>query len=332
MAALEDALQDGDLTRILLYGDAKMRKTWWATRIAELGFNVILCDIDYGFHVTKNLAPEVRKRIFHVDMRAPIDSFKNCGAMTLSWAMTGQVTFYDETERKYARKASIQAEREYVKFDTSRFTSKDVLIVDSWTMLCQHLALADMGVTDPTQVAKLEWDDYQKIRLALDMLISNMMRMNCHIIVIGHAEDWAKRKADAPVKAKPEDAIESIKRQPMSISKPHASTMAKNFTDVLYFSAPNAMLGVQISTKGSDDFAAGSRSIAPGSWKWDDVSFTKFVPQKMLDAVKNNETYSSEAVTMVKGEDALVKPAADAAIPVTGKPTGILNLANRKNT
>ena len=331
MAALEDALQDSDLVRILSYGDAKMRKTWWATRVAELGFNVILCDIDYGFHVTKNLAPEIRKRIFHVDMRGPVDSFKNCGAMTLSWAMTGQVTIYDERLRKYTRKTAIDPDQEYVVFDTSKFTSKDVLIIDSWTQLCQHLALADRSVADPTQVPKLEWDDYQKLRLALDHFLSNAMRLNCHLIVIGHAEDWAKRKADAPAKAKPEDAIESIKRQPMSISRSHASTLAKNFTDVLYFAAANPLIGVQISTKGSDDFAAGSRSKAPGLYKWDDLQFDQFVPQAMLDAVKDNVNYSCEAVKMVKGEEIAVKSQSAAAIHVPGdKPTGILNLTNRK--
>lgn len=326
MAALDQALKESDLVRILAYGASKMRKTWFACKAAELGFNVILCDIDYGFHVAKNLTPEARKRIFHVDMRGPVDGYKNCGAMTLAWAMTGQVTLYDETERKYARRTGLDPDKKYVKFDFSKATSRDILIIDSWTQFSQHLVLADRNVMDPTQVPKLEWDDYQKQRLALDHFISNMARLNCHLIVIGHAEEWAKRRADAPQKAKPEEAIEAIRTQPMSVSRSHAATLAKNFTDVLYFMAPNPLIGVQISTKGSDDFDAGSRTLPPGLKKWDDVSIANFLPQAMVDAVATNSQYSSEAVVEINGSDMVAAAQANAHINVDSKkPSTILN-------
>ena len=67
MGALDDTLNNDNLARLLIYGPAKTRKTWFATKAAELGFNVILIDTDYGFHVTQNLTPEARRRIYHLD-------------------------------------------------------------------------------------------------------------------------------------------------------------------------------------------------------------------------------------------------------------------------
>lgn len=332
MAMIDDALQDSDNVRILIYGDAKMRKTTFALRAAELGFNVILCDIDYGFHVAKTLTPEARRRIFHVDMRAPVEGYQNCGAMTLAHAMNGGTVVYNEQSRTYTRTTAVEADQSYVVFELSKLTSRDVLVIDSWTQLFQHITLADRRVSDPLQVPKLEWDDYAKLRLALDHFISNMQRLNCHVIVVGHGEDWAKRKADAPAKAKAEDAIKEIRTQPMSVSRAHAMTLAKNFTDVLFFEAPNAMTGVQINTKGTDTFNAGSRSIPPGVKPFDKVSFADFVPQSMLDLVKSNEKYSALGVRTMQGADLLAAreaAKANSQIPVDGKKPSLIKQIKR---
>ena len=43
------------LLRALVYGPPKSRKTWWVTKLAEAGFNVLLCDIEDGAAVAGNL-------------------------------------------------------------------------------------------------------------------------------------------------------------------------------------------------------------------------------------------------------------------------------------
>lgn len=313
MPVIDETLRSDNLARILAYGPAKTRKTWWATRWAEAGFNVILADIDYGFHIAQNLTPEARKRIYHLDMRAPVEDFKNSGALALVNAMQGKTTLFDEITRRYTSKRDIKPEGSYAVLNFSAMTSKDVLIVDSWTELVTHIIAADRMITNPADVPKLEWDDYGKIRLLLDLFLANMSKLNCHVIVIGHSETVGKRKKDAPAKAKPEDAIEQIRLQPMSVSRAHAETIASKFTDVLYFSVPSPMLGTMISTKGSVDFDAGSRRVAPALYKFDDLGVDKFVPAEMLAVVQDNESYSSAGCIPVTGEQLLVVPAAQGA-------------------
>lgn len=307
MPQIDETLNNDNLARLLVYGNAKTRKTWWATMAAELGFNVILADIDYGFHVVQNLTPAARRRIYHLDMRPPVDDFKDNGALCLVHAMQGKVTFYDEATRRYTPRRKLDPEGKYAVLDFTKLTNRDVLIIDSWTELVTQVVAADQSVLDPTAVSKLEWDDYQKYRLLLDLFLANMAKLNCHVIVIGHAETVGKRKKDAPAKAKPEEAYESIRLQPMSVSRSHAETLASKFTDVLYFSVPNAMTGTMINTKGSADFDAGSRRVAPSLSKFADLTFAHFIPGEMLESIKNNGEYSSQGCVAARGADLAVE-------------------------
>ena len=75
-----------------------------------------------------------------------------------------------------------------------KLTSRDVLIIDSWTELVTHIIAADRMITNPADVPKLEWDDYGKIRLLLDLFLANMSKLNCHVIVIGHSETVASAR------------------------------------------------------------------------------------------------------------------------------------------
>ena len=326
MPPIDTTLNQDNLARIMCYGAAKTRKTWWATSAAELGFNVILADTDYGFHITQNLTPAARRRIYHLDMRPPVEDFKNGGALCLAHAAQSKVTIYNERTRRYTPTKAIEPDEQYAVLDFTKLTSRDVLIIDSWTEFVTHLVASDQMVIDPTAVKKLEWDDYQKQRLVLDLFLANLAKLNCHIIVIGHGEEYAKRKKDAPLKAKPEDAIQSIRVQPMSITRAHAETMASKFTDVLFFYIAAASQGTMISTKGSEDFDAGSRRLPPSVKAFADVSFKDFVPQFMLDAVKNNEEYSSRGVVAALGADLLAEKAAKpaATIEVGKSPINIM--------
>ena len=303
MAGLDDDLEASDFARILAYGPPGTRKTWWAGRAAELGFNVILADLDNGFKILKQLSPEARKRVFRIDMRAPADGYANCGAMALAHALNGNVCYFDEETRQYTPKAKIQPDKTYVKLDFKSMTGRDVLAIDSWTIFVQQLGLVNQSVLDPLKIAKFEWDDYAKIRLVLDHSLSNCKRLNGHLIVIGHSETNAKRKKNAGEKEKPETAIEQIRLQPYSATRAHGEIMANAFSDVLYFEIPNPMQGTFIDTRGSVDFDAKSRSVGPKIYKFDDLNFAEFVSPDDVRSVANNAEYSSAAATNITGAE-----------------------------
>lgn len=316
MPMMDDSLDETEKAHILLYGAPKTRKTTWALNAAELGFNVIYADTDFSYHVAKQLSPEARKRIYRLDMRPPEGKFENSGALTLIKAVEQSPIYFNETERKYGRASALNPDHDYALLDFAKFTVRDVLIIDSWTALCNQLALAQKPTNDPTAIAKLEWDDYAKIRLILDNFLMNLTKLSCHVIVVGHSETYAKRRPDADPKAKPNEAVEQIRMQPVSITRAHGEGLAGQFADALYFDLPNSITGTMISTKGTNDFDAGSRTLPPMSKKFDDLQFGALLSPAMLKAVADNAQFSSDAVKAGKGSDFATTAAKTAAIPV----------------
>lgn len=319
-----------NLARLLIYGPAKTRKTWWALRAAELGFNVILADMDYGFHVASNLSEEAQQRIYHIDMRPPVDSYRNTGAITLAHALQSPEVCFDETARCYVPVTKLDPDATYLRLRLSEATSNDVLVIDTWTALYTHIALSTRNITDPVQLNKLEWDDYAKLRLALDHFLSGMSRLNCHVIVIGHIEEYAKRKADASPKDKPNEAIEYIKHQVSSISHAHAATISKHFTDVLTFDIPAPTIGTVISTKGGAGMDNGSRRLPPSITKFDELDFSTFVSKVNIELARRNKVFSSPACVAMTGAEILAARGSSSQITVgTEKKTMLTNFTKK---
>lgn len=303
MPRMDDSIDNNETAHMLIYGAPKTRKTTWALNAALHGFNVIYADTDHSFHIAKSLPLEARKRIYHLDLRSPEGKFENAGALALVKAVEQSALYYDETTRKYTPARKIEPDNDIALLDFSKMTSKDVLVVDSWTAVCQQLALSQRPVLDATSLHKLEWDDYAKIRLVLDNFLMNLTKLPCHVIVVGHSETYAKRRPDADPKSKPNEAVEQVRMQPVSITRAHGEGLAGQFSDALYFDTPSSMLGTMISTKGSNDFDAGSRSMPPVTKKFDEIQFNMFVSPSILDAVSTNVEFSSEAIVAAKGAE-----------------------------
>ena len=61
---LDNKLKENDLLlRILMYGNAHTKKTWWAGKAAEAGYNVLLIDGDNNWHILRQIKAEAQKRI-----------------------------------------------------------------------------------------------------------------------------------------------------------------------------------------------------------------------------------------------------------------------------
>ena len=320
MGMIDDSLDNESLVRVLVYGQALTRKTTWALKAAEAGFNIIYFGFDHNFQVAGQLSPAARKRIFHFDMRMPESKQDNNGALSLVSAAQPNIVYFDEAARNSAIIARLDPEISYTRIDLTKCTSNDIIVIDSWTAFVSMLNLAQRPILDAKVVPKLEWDDYAKVRLLLDLFIKNLMKMAAHVIVIGHAETYAKRKPDAAPKAPANEAVEQIRLQVASVTRSHAETLPKEFTDVLFFETQNSMVGPQISSKGSVDFDAGCRRLAPFVKKFDDFQFVNLVPDTMLEIVKQNVTFSSEAIYTAKGAEFAAGSGKTASIPVGTTP------------
>lgn len=329
MARMDQDLEASGLVRMLIYGPPKSRKTWWALRAAELGFNVLLLDFEDGAGIAKNLSPGALKRIYRMDLRPNADGYDTSGAAAVVYAMSGQTVFFDEAKRKYVPRARLEDDVPYAKLDFSLFGPDTVVVIDTWTAFSQQLTANTVTVTNPTAISKLEWEDYAKIRLVVDNFLNNALRLRCHLIVVGHSETYAKKKPTADPKAPLREQVESVRLQPTSVTRAHAETMAGKFQDVLYFEIPNSLQGTMISTKGSEEFDAGSRAMAPGIYKFADFDPAVFFAKAHLEAVASNMEFSTPGlVSVTKAEfDAgrAEQSAKPASITVGDKPA-TLNL------
>lgn len=332
MARMDATLDQSGLLRMLVYGPPKSRKTWWALRLAEAGFNVVLFDLDDGAAIAKNLTPEALRRIYRIDLTPNAASYSTSGAAALAYAMSGQPVFFDEESRTYVPHQKMEPEKEYTKIDLTKLGPRDVMIVDTWSAFVQQMTANTVSILNPIAVPKLEWDDYAKVRLILDHFLTGALRLNCHLIIIGHSETYAKKKPDADQKAALKDQIESVRLQPSSVTRAHAETMAAKFNDVVYFEIPNAMMGTMINTKGSEEFDAGSRMVPPMLKKFDDLPVTDFMPKGYVEAVKSNSEFETPGIEIDTGANFAAKRGAQPAstINVGAKPTTLNLKGNSK--
>ena len=302
MPPMNEAVKTNGVARIMIYGQPGTRKTWWALRAAEFGFNVILCDLDGKFQIANQLSPEARARIYHLDMRAT-DSYALSGAASLAMAAQGSAIIFDEETRQYVPPNKIEPDKTYARIDLRAGDSRTVLVIDSWSAFMDNISAINVPVRDATKVDKLEWADYQKVRLGGDQFITNLKRLNCHVVVTGHAETYARKRPDADPKAPLKDQIEAVRVQPCSITRAHGETLARQFNDVLFFEVPNAMVGTMVNAAGSEDFDALTQSVKPARYKWEDLLFDKFVAPDVLASVRNNTSFSSAMVVPVTGAE-----------------------------
>ena len=106
------------LLRLLLYGPEKAKKTWLACAAAEAGFNVILLDADDGAHILKQLTPEGRKRIFHLNIVDKIE--RPVAAEFLARFMSGKKFIWNETDKVVClTKKALKEGHSYVECDIS---------------------------------------------------------------------------------------------------------------------------------------------------------------------------------------------------------------------
>lgn len=262
---INDDQNGGQLLRILAYGESGRKKTWWAARAADAGFNVLYVNSDKPSTIIKQITPEGRKRIREIEC---ITTY-NMSEFFARFFNRSSIT-WDDTDGKVVSRMD-NPEHSYFVIDRTKLTNSDVLIVDSWTGLSTATLhkLADEKTIDLSEVDKIDWGLFGATGLFHNWLLEQLKKLPCHVIVIGHADTWEKNKKGKDGKLLPD--IEFSRVQPVSSSRPHAKTMAKFFTDTLFFT----MIGNQnkIDTTSMADRDSGSTNFPPKMYNWDDLQF-----------------------------------------------------------
>lgn len=268
----------GRLVRALIYGKDKTKKSWWALKSAEAGYNTILLDGDDGASIVTQLPLEARKKILitncvNTRTRAVfalfMASFMKPGNSFL-WDEIGKCSIPLNTTRR--------PEKSYIRFEPEKFTANDVIIIDSWTALAAS-TLIQFAMEQGMDLAAVEKDEDQFAHLNfqaryLDHILNQIHALPCHVIVIGHEQEWDKMKG----KGRDRKIVASF-IQPISSTGPQGQKLGKHFSDVFHFSKLSDV-AYRIDAGGDDSKAGGSRLLAPKKYNWDDIT-----PKILFEAV-----------------------------------------------
>lgn len=268
----------GRLVRALIYGKDKTKKTWWALKAAEAGYNVILLDGDDGSSIVMQIALEARKRILitncvNTRTRAVFALFM------ASFMKPGNSFLWDEVgKNSVPLTTKRQPDKAYIRFEPDKLTSNDVIIIDSWTALAAS-TLIQFCMEQNIDLSTVDKDDDQFAHLNfqaryLDHILNQIHALPCHVIVIGHEQEWEKMKG----KGKDRKVVATF-IQPISSTGPQGQKLGKHFSEVLHFSKLSD-IAYRIDTGGDEGKAGGSRILAPQKHKWEDVS-----PRILFEAV-----------------------------------------------
>ena len=263
------------LLRVLAYGQAKTRKTWWAYNAVRANFNVIALDGDIGYHIGMQIPEEYRHRlqILNVNDTADIPIFARFMAQAFSTSANKRAFIWDEQSSTNVTTSKMQDAHSHYQINFSKLGSGDILVVDSWTKLCislmwQYSNEQNISFED---AKKVEWDGYGWAGRAATFFLQQLVALPCHLIVIAHEDVYEKRKTTIGVNGKAVQTVEWSRIQPKSVSGPHAMSMGRAFSDIYHFQRAGSMN--RIDTSGSRDRDGGSRIIQPKVFNWDELQF-----------------------------------------------------------
>jgi len=270
------------LVRALLYGAPGTKKTWWAGRAAEAGFNVILLDADDGWHIWKNIGDGFKHKLKVLDIVDTFDEPKACVFMTMF--LKGDSFIWDENKKRQAlTKNSIRPDHDYTFVDAKQLTPNDVLVIDSWTKLTESIGLryaVENGI-DLSDATKPQWEGYRWSGALASWMLQKLHALPCHVIVIGHEQNYEKRKEVTDERGRKQQIVEWAKTQVISTSGPHSQKLGVDFSELYYFYRQSASV-VKIDTKGDKDRDGKSRLIEPGYYRWEELQFKDIVEKANL--------------------------------------------------
>ena len=266
MPPLTVKLEEGTNLRLLLYGPQKMKKTWWAGKFAEAGFNVVLIDSDDGTQILKQIAPEAHSRINIISTKDDFD--RACAFLFLTNFLKGKPILWDDTARRAVYNlGGVIKEHGHFVLDVSKFDSNTVLVLDTWTAITMSTVLqfALANNIDLSDATKTEWDGYRWCGSAADFILLKLKTLRCHVVLVGHQtvyEKWIGSKKDRK--------LDWSRTQLISTSGPHGMKIGKDFTDILYFKMAGSETRIDTNPESTRD--GGCRHIPPGVYNWDKFS------------------------------------------------------------
>lgn len=319
---------DNDLSvnmRLLCYGEEKTKKTWWACKAAEAGFNVLLIDADDGYHIIKQISPAARKRI-HI-LRVADTLTSSSAATFLTLFLKGNQFDWDEGNNCLVNPMPGQIKPDVITRVNPRNVDKGwVIVIDSWTALSTSLIKAWYYENDEA-IDKADRHDRPCYGYASSLATYwnsqiKALSKNTNVVVIGHKTVYEKYKTVSKPNGKKEQVPMWSKDIVKSTSGPHGMTVGADYSDILYFELRGTNFFIDTAKK--TDRPGGCRMIPPDNYPWDKLDFATFCRTAGVELPKEPSKVSPIQLITAASKS----PAAASTAPVIQQPAGIIKLSN----
>lgn len=277
------------LMKLLLIGDSKIGKTYYAALAAKAGFNILYLDGDVGATTISSmihtgvLTKEEASRIYLIDCRDTIEGGKrDTRFVEFMNEFTSSVRFrWNETANRIARRNDTG---EIWEITPAKMDENTILIIDSWTAYVESVMLwcARANSVDLANATTAEMRPvYQGGGLKSTEMLQIIRSLNCHLIAIGHPDEYQHTTNPDGRKVgsinEKDKTIEWTKGIAKSTSKPQGLQMGKYFTDVGWMELSPAGNERRISFKPSNDRVVGGHFSEVKSI--DEYSFANMIKQ-----------------------------------------------------
>lgn len=246
-----DSYDEIKRTKVLVYGPPKSGKTAMVGQLAREGFTLHWFDMEQGIKTLMN--PETLPKEFRKNVRL----YNIPDHRTYPVAIDALRGLFKGGAKRYCYDHGVSGcplcnkIESAVWSDTielSKFTDKDILVIDSWT---QVSGSAESKVTlkdfqkDPEY--KTTWDDYMQQGNYLKEVLTKIQVCNYNIVVISHDVDVEKSENKEKI-------------VPVGGTRNFSKTMAKYFDEVIYLQVLNKKHSAYSATTWSNTTLTGGRS------------------------------------------------------------------------
>lgn len=291
-ASAEEQSPLSEPARVMIYGKAKTRKTWWAGT-AGATHNVTILDGDNGTGILQQLPPAYLNNINRVPLATDTDAVSMGLFLTLLFQKKTFI-FSIEKQRDIAMqhiKGGAGEEDEHKLFlacDLTKLTTDDVLVIDNYSSIVKSVTrqfIIEQGI-DPYDGKLMEKGDnkyayFNYSNLVLDNILEGLNKLPCHVILIAHEDRYVHEYKEGMVTKK------DTRLQVLSSSGNQAAKIPGSVGDILWAKHNSSLDKTILSSKPSNDRDGGARRLPPAdyefpSWEWKDYAEIAKLP-----AVKN---------------------------------------------
>lgn len=272
------------LVRLLLIGDGRLGKSYYAAMAAAAGLNVLYLDGDGARATIQKVPLAARKRIYYMDIRdSVLGGQRDARMWDIMKEFTSTVEFrWNDTHNRIASRKDTDGEIWAIK--PGRMDHTCVLVLDSWTSFTESVTLAaaidnnvDLGDATTSAMRPV----YQMSGLKATQMLQMLRSLRCHVIVLAHPDEFSHTTKPEGKKVggiKETDLIvDWTKMIPKSTSKPHGMQMSKYFTDVAWMVTNASGTERQLDFRLKDDRISGGNFSERKNI--DDYSFVNLIKE-----------------------------------------------------